>query len=46
MREQQGKIRRLAQREKNAIALNFVKLRDKVEQNSDVIKQDNLFELP
>ena len=32
--------------EKNVIALNFAKLRDKVEQNTDVIKQDKLYELP
>ena len=32
--------------EKNVIALNFAKLRDNVEQNTDVIKQDKLYELP
>jgi len=35
----------LAQREKNIIALDFANLRDKVEQNRDVIKQDGLYEL-
>jgi hypothetical protein len=30
-REQQGRLKRLAQREKNIIAMDFAKLRDKVE---------------
>ena len=45
-REDEGKAKKMSSMDRNKIAMQFVMLKDKVEQNIELTKQDNIYDLP